>query len=94
MIGDDDGNPMIVWFETCVDSIRTIPALMHDDVKPEDVDTDGEDHAADQCRYACMSRPWAMVKEESKKFPAFVMPTLGQLTEMHMHEISGQGGRI
>jgi hypothetical protein len=24
----------------------------------EDVDTDGEDHAYDETRYACMSRPW------------------------------------
>jgi hypothetical protein len=62
---------------------------MHDDVKPEDVDTDGEDHAADQCRYACMSRPWALVADpEVKKFPEFVLPTLGELTEMHMREIS------
>jgi FRG domain len=26
--------------------------------RPEDVDSDGEDHAADEVRYACMSRPW------------------------------------
>lgn len=58
MIGDSDGNPMIVCFSTCVDSIRTIPALQHDQTKPEDLDTDAEDHAADEWRYACMSRPW------------------------------------
>ena len=58
MIGDADGRPMIVWFDTCLDSIRTIPALQHDSARPEDLDTDGEDHAADDARYACMSRPW------------------------------------
>jgi len=58
MVGDDDGRPMIVTFSTCIDSIRTIPALQHDDARPEDVDTDGEDHAADEWRYGCMSRPW------------------------------------
>jgi hypothetical protein len=56
--GDEDGNPMAVCFDTCVDSKRTIPPLMHDEHKPEDLDSDGEDHAADDWRYACMSRPW------------------------------------
>lgn len=56
--GDEDGRPMIYTFSTCIDSIRTIPALQHDPDKPEDLDTDGEDHAGDEWRYACMSRPW------------------------------------
>lgn len=60
LVGDGDGNPMIVCFSTCVDSIRTIPALQHDADKPEDLDTDMEDHAADDWRYACMSRPWVV----------------------------------
>lgn len=59
LIGDAEGRPMIVCFSTCVDSIRTIPILQHDDARPEDLDTDAEDHAADEWRYACMSRPWA-----------------------------------
>jgi hypothetical protein len=58
MVGDEDGKPMIVTFSTCLDSIRTIPALQHDKSKPEDLDSDMEDHAADEWRYACMSRPW------------------------------------
>lgn len=68
LVGDGDGNPMIVCFSTCVDSIRTIPALQHDDKRPEDLDTDMEDHAADDWRYACMSRPWvaAPLKPEPK----------------------------
>lgn len=56
--GDADGNPMVVTFSTCVDSIRTIPVLQHDPDRPEDLDTTAEDHAADDWRYACMSRPW------------------------------------
>lgn len=56
--GDNDGNPMIACFSTCADSIRTIPALQHDVKRPEDLDTDAEDHAADDWRYGCMSRPW------------------------------------
>jgi hypothetical protein len=58
MVGDDDGRPMVACFTTCKDSIRTIPALQHDDGRPEDIDTDSEDHAADEWRYACASRPW------------------------------------
>ncbi len=53
-----DGVPMIYCFHTCVDSIRTIPVLQHDPDKPEDLDTESEDHAGDEWRYACMSRPW------------------------------------
>lgn len=50
--------PMIYFFSTCINTIRTLPALQHDEAKPEDVDTEGEDHAADETRYACMSRPF------------------------------------
>lgn len=38
-------------FSTCVNIIRTIPLLQHDDHHPEDVDSDGDDHAADELRY-------------------------------------------
>lgn len=58
--GDD--RPMIYFFSTCTHTIRTIPALQHDSVKAEDVDSDGEDHAPDETRYACMSRPWTTDK--------------------------------
>jgi len=55
--------PMIYCFSTCTDSIRTIPVLQHDVRKPEDLDTTSEDHAADEWRYACMSRPWTISKK-------------------------------
>ena len=42
---------------TCAYFNRTIPALVSDERKPEDVDTDGEDHAGDATRYWAMSRP-------------------------------------
>ena len=62
-----DGVPMIYCFSTCDASIRTIPALAHDQTKMEDVDTEGEDHAGDEWRYACMSRPFSPVPEATKK---------------------------
>jgi hypothetical protein len=34
--------------------------MQHDADRP--VDTDGEDHAVDECRYACMSRPYVIQK--------------------------------
>lgn len=64
--GDGDGHAMFVCFSTCTDFIRTLPALQHDSLNPEDVDTDMEDHDPDQVRYACASRPWTaptIVKE-------------------------------
>lgn len=50
--------PMVYCFSHCKASIRTIPVLQHDTDRLEDLDTEGEDHAADEWRYACMSRPW------------------------------------
>jgi hypothetical protein len=53
-----EGHPMLYFFDVCRDAIRTIPILQHDTSRIEDVDTEAEDHAADEVRYACMSRPW------------------------------------
>lgn len=59
---DREGNrtgeaPMILFFPNCRHIIRTLPELLNDEKNPEDVNTDMEDHAYDQLRYACMSRP-------------------------------------
>jgi hypothetical protein len=68
------GRPMIYTFSTCSDSIRTIPVLQHDPSRAEDLDTDAEDHAADDWRYACMSRPWikSLTKETDLKGDGYV----------------------
>lgn len=42
------------FFNTCKAAIRTLPALVHSETMVEDVDTDGEDHIADECRYMAM----------------------------------------
>ena len=57
MAFDDNGYPMMYVFKTCKSFIRTIPLLVYDEHKVEDLDTDGEDHIADETRYFCMSRP-------------------------------------
>ncbi|WP_051291316.1 phage terminase large subunit [Fictibacillus gelatini] len=55
---DENGIPMLYVFSTCKDSIRTIPNLPYSETKVEDIDTDAEDHAYDDWRYALMSRPY------------------------------------
>jgi hypothetical protein len=65
----DGETPMIFCFSTCRDSIRTLPTLQHDADKAEDLDTEGEDHAADEWRYACMSRPWNLPDSTKPKRP-------------------------
>jgi hypothetical protein len=59
-----DNVPMFYCFSTCHALIRTLPVLQHDPAKPEDLDTESEDHAADDARYACSSRPWLRNKPE------------------------------
>jgi hypothetical protein len=53
--GNQD-KPTLYFMENCVDTIRCLPVMQHDETKPEDIDTDLEDHCIDELRYACMSR--------------------------------------
>lgn len=76
--------PLLLFHESCEATIRTIPYLQHDDKNPEDLDTDAEDHAADETRYACMSRPM-LAKKKFIGIPpidwtkASASPTIDQL---------------
>ena len=54
---DEDGYPRMYVFNTCRAFIRTIPLLIYDEHKVEDLDTKMEDHVADEGRSFCMSRP-------------------------------------
>lgn len=58
--------PGVVIFSNCTHLIRTLPALQHDSHRPEDVDTDSEDHAPDAFRYLCMARPVVRNKPKSE----------------------------
>lgn len=58
LVGDEDGDPMLFIFSTGKHLIRTLPVLQHDPLNAEDLDTDMEDHAADELRYGCMARPF------------------------------------
>lgn len=68
---DDNGVPMLYIFSGCKHFIRTVPALVYSQTNVEDVDTDGEDHIYDECRYVCMAHPIApraKKKPENKGF--------------------------
>lgn len=81
--GNLDGEPMLYVSAACPALIRTLPALQHDETKPEDVDTDGEDHAADALRYLCMSRPWVREDQKAKERDATRYLTLDYLWSEH-----------
>lgn len=68
---DKNGYPMMYVFNTCKDFIRTIPLLMYSETKVEDIDTDLEDHIADEWRYFCMTRPIAPVVPEEATVSTF-----------------------
>lgn len=51
---DENGECLFQVFKTCKQTIRTLPALVYDEKKIEDIDTDGEDHIYDAVRYGLM----------------------------------------
>ena len=59
---DKYGRPMLYFFNTCKDMIRTLPLMQYSETVPEDLDTDLEDHEADQLRYMCMARPMKAIE--------------------------------
>ena len=64
---DEEGYAMIYFFDTCKAAIRTLPLMMFDEHKVEDMDTKLEDHPSDEIRYMCMSHqipPRNIVKKE------------------------------
>lgn len=79
----EGGKPMLYFFSTCTHTIRTLPMLQHDPVKAEDVDTDSEDHAGDETRYACMSRPWMSTNAKHPQVPTDGYAKLFENPETH-----------
>lgn len=68
---DEQGQAMLYFFENCKHTIRTLPLMMFDEHKPEDLDTDGEDHICDSLRYFCMMRPVKPRMIEVKQKPMY-----------------------
>lgn len=66
---DQEGKSMFYCFKTCKHFIRTIPNLVYDESRVEDIDTDGEDHIYDECRYVFMSKPIAKPRQVQRFIP-------------------------
>ena len=64
--------PMLYITENCEHTIRCISSVQHDVDKPEDLDTEGEDHAVDETRYAVNSRP--PISQAPRIVPMIVYP--------------------
>lgn len=75
---DDEGYAKMYVFKTCEDFIRTMPLLIYDSHKAEDLDTSQEDHIADETRYMCMMRP---LKAQLPKDKQILFDPLNQHTK-------------
>jgi phage terminase large subunit len=75
--------------ECCPDLIRTLPALVHDKNKPEDVDSDGEDHAPDALRYGLERETANPVGHQNKEEQAMWAATFDR-----NHSAQGVGGAL
>lgn len=71
---DENTTPKLFIFSNCENLIRTLPVLVHDDLHPEDLNTKGEDHAADELRYFLQTlregftpRPLTLVERRLKE---------------------------
>jgi hypothetical protein len=49
--------PGLFVFDTCAQFIRTVPGVPRDQTDMDDVDTDTEDHVADESRYRAVTNP-------------------------------------
>ena len=54
---DENGYPRMYIFSNCETTRRTLPMMVYSPTKPEDVDTNMEDHCYDEIKYLCASRP-------------------------------------
>jgi hypothetical protein len=52
---DDTDRPGLIVFDTCRDFIRTMPPIPRDPKDADDIDTDAEDHIADEVRYRVLA---------------------------------------
>ena len=63
---DREGYSRMYVFSNCRAFIRTIPMMMFHKARPEDLDTELEDHVADEWRYLCMLRPVKPLAEKQE----------------------------
>ena len=68
---DENGKPGLYIFNTCHDWLRTVPNLPYSTKKPEDVDSDAEDHDYDAMRYFLMDHPITPTKKPPQVYKPF-----------------------
>lgn len=90
------GRPMMFVFDTCRDFVRTVPVLQHDPRRPEDLDTEAEDHIADEARYGCMSRPYTPSQAPKKPVnkPTYVGTQTGTQSTLTVRELIERQARL
>jgi hypothetical protein len=85
---DEDGRPMLQVFNTCRHFIRTVPNLVYSESNVEDINTDGEDHIYDECRYVLMENPISppkkVVREPMKDDPLDLDPRKSKVRVMRV----------
>ena len=81
-----DVRAKIQYFPICTNAIRTIPSLVYDEHRVEDLDSDGEDHAADCDRYGIMDRPQPAISQKRIEDKYFEM-------RMRAKKLKRRGGK-
>ena len=79
--GAPDGRPYLQVHESCQNLIRTLPEMVYSKTNPEDVDTDGEDHAYDALSIALLEK--VMLNTGGGIKPVF--PQKGNFFEVDTH---------
>jgi hypothetical protein len=67
----ENGLPLLQVFSTCTNWLRTVLTLPYSTKKPEDVDSDAEDHDYDATRYVLMDHPVAVTKRPPPQYKPF-----------------------
>ena len=78
-----DGDPWLLLHPSCKYSIRSMASAISDKKDPDDVDTNSDDHALDETRYAAMSRPHPLQVGKTPK--RFAPGTMGELRQQSRH---------
>ena len=90
-----DGDPWIIFHPECTYTIRTMAVAKSDDKDPDDVDTESDDHALDETRYAAMSRPHPLGQKKSRRrYPEGTMGALRQDTYTRSTRLGTESTRM
>ena len=85
-LAGEDGAPMMFFFDSCVHLIRTLPVLIHDAHRIEDIAQAPKqpDHLADSLRYGVSSRPYTTALVVEEDYDPARLPTLREMIKPEM----------